>query len=249
MRLSEFQQDFRAWLVAADTGAAHRLPLVERCGLAVYQNNYRGALMSCLEESYPQTRAWIGDGAFRGAAAEHIESIAPHGWTLDDYAEGFPGTLAERFAYDLEVADLARLELALSEAFIAPGAEALTGRDLATVLWDEAELRLVPSATFLDLRTNAADIWSALGSGNDPPRDELLSEPARLIVWRQDFTCCFQVLDADEAGLLPRLAGGLSFGTMCESLVSRHGTDEGIQLAGQALARWTNAGLLRRPRP
>jgi hypothetical protein len=247
MGLNALQQDFRAWLVEADEVAAGRVPLIDRRGLAVYQNNYRGALMACLEDSYPQTSAWIGQAAFRSASADHIDRVAPHSWTLDDYAEGFPATLAERFADDRDVADLARLELALAEAFVAPDGLPLAVGDLAAVDWNEAVLRLVPSASFLSLTTNAADIWSALDEGCDPPHGQKATEPVILIVWRQDFTCCFQRLDADERELLPHLAGGLSFAAMCDTLVGRHGADRGVALAGGLLARWTQAGLLSRP--
>lgn len=244
MGLKTLQQDFRTWLVAADPDAAVRLPLKDRRGLGIYQNNYRGQLMACLEESYPQTLAWIGPEAFGPAAADHVDRTPPNSWTLDDYAEGFPAALAERFPYDLEVAELARLELILSETFVAPDADAQTIENLASIAWDDAELKLVPSASFLDLITNAAEIWSALDHDLDLPQARLLPTPVTLIVWRQEFTCCFQPLDTDEKDLLQHLVGGLRFETMCEKLVQRHGTDRGIPLAGELLARWTHTGLL-----
>lgn len=245
--LGALQRDFQSWIVAADEVAAGRLALSDRRGLGVYQNNYRGQLMSCLEESYPQTLAWIGQEAFQAAVADHIDRYPPHSWTLDDYAEGVPASFAERFPHDAEVAELARLELALSNAFIAPDATTLSIDDLSTIAWEEAHLKLVPSVSFLDLSTNATEIWSALDGGSELSPARLLAEPVTLIIWRQEFTCCYQQLDANEQELLPNLIGGMLFNTMCEQLVQRHGTDQGIRFAGELLARWAQAGLLRRP--
>ncbi|MFX5960847.1 hypothetical protein ABTE72_18965, partial [Acinetobacter baumannii] len=89
----------------------------------------------------------------------------PHSWTLDDYAEGVPASFAEHFPHDAEVAELARLELALSNAFIAPDAAVLSIVELPSIDWDEVQLSLLPSTSFLDLSTNAAEIWSALDGG------------------------------------------------------------------------------------
>jgi len=246
MGLRTLQRDFATWLAAEDHEAAGRLSLVAPEGLSVYLNNYRGQLMGCLTESYPKTQAWIGDSAFLSAAADHVEAVTPHSWTLDDYAEGFPGTLARRYPGDPEVADLARLELALSETFVAPDGDSLSLDAIAHVDWARAQLRLMPSATFLDLTTNAAAIWSAIDGGDVPPAAEILAGPATLLIWRQGFVCCFQELDSNERMLVPLISGGIGFEEVCERLVSLHGSDEGVRLAGELLARWAGAGMLQR---
>ena len=247
MGLRALQEDFRAWLISEDEGSVQRLPLGDRRGLPVYQNNYRGQLMGCLEESYPQTQAWIGSEAFRAIAARHIDAAPPYSWTLDEYAHGFPGTLRQSFPDDPEVVELAALELALGEAFIAEDAEPLTQDDLRSFDWDHAEIRLVPSAAFLSFQTNAEDIWCALDSEETCPQPVVTPQADTIVIWRQDFVCCFQRLEADEAALLPALSIGLSFAVMCERLVAQRGVAEGIERAGALLARWTQAGLLRRP--
>jgi hypothetical protein len=217
----------------------------DRRGLSVYQNNYRAQLMDCLEASYPQTLALIGADAFRSAAAHHVDAVPPHSWTLDEYAEGLPGTLAALFPDQPETADLARLELALAEAFVAPDAPALSLADIPDVAWDTATLRLVPSATFLALSTNAADIWAALNREEAPPAADHGGGVRALILWRHDFTCCFQLMDAQESGPAAPPRHQL-FETMCEELVGA-GADHGLALAGELLARWSQAGLLRHP--
>lgn len=244
MGLNNIQRDFSAWLISEDPLAAARLPLADTRGLAVYLNNYRSQLMSCLEESYPHTLSWIGEDAFRASAADHIDHVPPHSWTLDEYARGFPATLAKCYPADPEVFELACLELALSDAFVAADAVPLTIDRFAQIDWQTAELRLVPSASFQVLSTNAPAIWSALDAGTSPPAVEMASTSLRLVIWRQALTCCFQELDANEQALLPFLASGLRFETMCQNLVARHGAGTGVQCAGELLARWAQAGLL-----
>ncbi|MDZ7894830.1 MAG: DNA-binding domain-containing protein [Sphingobium sp.] len=251
MGLRALQEDFRAWLVSEDEGSVQRLPLGDRRGLPVYQNNYRGQLLGCLEESYPQTQAWIGSEAFRAIAARHIDACRRCVWTAQgtNMRKGFSRQRRWRqsFPDDPEVVELAALELALGEAFIAEDAEPLTQEDLRSFDWDHAEIRLVPSAAFLSFHTNAEDIWCALDSEGACPQPVMTAQADTIVVWRQDFVCCFQRLEADEAALLPALSIGLSFAVMCERLVGQLGVSEGIERAGALLARWTQAGLLRRP--
>ena len=95
MTLAELQRDFRTWLVSASDDAAARLGTDIMAGLSVYQNNYRAQLVGCLEESFPQVRAWLGDDAFLPAAMTHIDSHPPHAWTLDAYPGDFNETLTK----------------------------------------------------------------------------------------------------------------------------------------------------------
>ncbi len=142
MNLIELQRDMRAWLTCEDAAAAARFGDEAAPGLRVYQNNYRAQLAACLEESFEHTRDWIGGEAFHRAIVAHVDRVPPSSWTLDAYARDFPATLAILYPADPEVAELAWLEMALGEAFVAADADALAADDLAAVDWDRAVLRL-----------------------------------------------------------------------------------------------------------
>ena len=86
----------------------------------VYQNNYRTALMACLEESFPCTAEWLGAADFRASAARAIDAAAPDSWSLDHYAGKFPRSIAGQWSDDPVAGDLAALELALSTPLSAP---------------------------------------------------------------------------------------------------------------------------------
>ena len=87
MTLAAWQQDFRTWLTDASKEAAFRVGADAMRGLSVYQNNYRGQLIECLEDSFPQVRMLLGDEAFLHAAITHVNHHPPHAWTLDAYAD------------------------------------------------------------------------------------------------------------------------------------------------------------------
>lgn len=236
MTLAAIQNDFRLWLCASDEAAAARIG--DGPGLAVYQNNYRVQLMDCLESAYPQCLAWLGDAAFRAVAAHHVDRFVPDSWTIDDYPAGFAGTLAAFYPDDPEVGEMALLELALANAFVAVDSAALTTSDLAVTDWDAASLRLAPSASLLTMTTNAAAIWSALAQGEEPPAAALLDGSAIVMTWRLGYISCYRTLDADEAAILRSVGDGLRFADICSTLADRPGDDAPGGRAGALLARW-----------
>lgn len=244
MSLALIQEDFRLWLEQADQDAANRLGPGAQAGLTIYQNNYRTQLAETLADTYVQLSAWIGEDAFLAVAATHIDAVPPSSWTLDAYPAGFPHTLASCFPEDPEVAELARLELTLADAFVAADAQTLGLDDLAGTDWSKASLRLSPSARLLKLQSNAAEIWSALAKGTEPPAAASGDESRGLIVWRRDFICRFRMLDPDEETLLARLGDGMAFERICEELAENRGVEAGIARAGALLARWAGDGFL-----
>ena len=244
MSLLALQRDFRSWLTTESADAGARLETDPAPGLSVYLNNYRASLMGCLAESFKITRAWLGDEAFEAAAANHIDRLPPHSWTLDAYARDLPATLALRYPDDPEVADLARLECALGFAFVGRDADAIDPATLTAIDWDTAVLRFVPTLDLLDVTTNAAAIWSAITSEERPPAAALLPEPTCIAIWRNALTPAFRTLDIDEASALRLMMSGRGFGELCAILIDQHGEEEGPAMAGAFLGQWLRDGTV-----
>ncbi|MFS2004943.1 putative DNA-binding domain-containing protein [Duganella sp. CT11-25] len=244
MMLADLQRDFQAWLVTATPGASLGSDARALAGLAVYQNNYRAQLMGCLEQSYPQLRAWIGEEAFRTAAITHIDGHPPHAWTLDAYAEGFDSTLIALFPDNPDVHELAWIEHALGAAFIASDARSVPADALADIDWDTALLSIAPSFRSAVATTNAEQIWSALWAGETPPESAMLERPGGLLVWRRGYTSCLKQVDALEREALLRLHANGSFAGLCDWLVERLGEADGVARAGQLLAGWLASELI-----
>lgn len=244
MMLADLQRDFQTWLVTAEASASLGGDARAMAGLAVYQNNYRAQLVGCLEQSYPQLRAWIGDEAFRTAAITHIDSHPPHAWTLDAYAEGFDHTLVALFPDNPDVHELAWTEHALGAAFIARDAQPVPLDALAGIDWDTARLSITPSFRSMAVTTNAEQIWSALWEGREPPDSAMLEQPSGLLVWRRGYTSCLKQVDAIEHQALLRLQASGGFAGLCDWLVERLGEADGVAKAGELLANWLAGELI-----
>lgn len=244
MKLADMQRDFQSWLVDASEEAADRLSVHAAAGLAVYQNNYRTQLVNCLKHSFPNLQRWLGEEEFRNAAIAHIDKYPPHAWTLDAYAEDFGQTLRERFPNNPDIHELAWVELALGEAFVARDAEPLSLDALATVDWDNAKLRFTPSLRVQVMTTNVEAIWSALCEELTPPASEMLAEAGGLMVWRRQFTSRLREIDGLEYAALVQLQRNGSFVDLCEMLVARLGEEDGVAKAGSLLAGWLGSELI-----
>ncbi|HEX7695574.1 MAG TPA: DNA-binding domain-containing protein [Sphingomonas sp.] len=244
MTLLDLQRDMRAWLVREDAGAAKRFGADAAPGLRVYQNNYRAQLAACLESSFARTRDWIGGEAFHHAVVAHVERVPPSSWTLDAYPRDFPATLALLYPDDAEVAELAWLECALEEAFVAQDAQAIAAQQLEGVDWDRAILLFTPTLDLAPLSTNATAIWAALAADEVPPPAEMLPEAGAMLVWRSDQVSRFRAIDQIEEQALLTARAGRPFADLCEAMIAMHGQERGIAKAGQLLGQWLADGLV-----
>lgn len=246
MSLPLIQQDFCAWIARSDADAADRIGKGAGPGLAVYQNNYRAQLVACLTEAYERVHAWIGDEAFLTAAAAHIDATPPTHWTLDAYPAGFVATLTALYPDDPDIGELAWLDLALAQAFVAADVDPVRLDQLGAVDWDGAVLHFSPSLLTREVHTNAAAIWSALSEGGTPPAAAPIQDGAMLMVWRLDHISCFRTADDKEARLLGAARAGEPFGTLCATFADEMGVEDSAAEAGRMLGQWLADGLIVR---
>jgi hypothetical protein len=244
MNLSELQHDFRQWLVTSSDKVEQHLHERASHGLAVYQNNYRAQLVGCLEVSYPLLLSRMGVDSFRQIAVAHIDDHPPHAWTLDAYGADFGRTLRERLPNHPDLHELAWMEWALSEAFVAPDNAPLSQDALAQVDWDTARLTLNPSLREHIATTNAYAVWTALQDGAEAPGSVMLDATAGSVAWRRGFSCQLRQIDATEFAALSALREDDRFASLCDDLVDHLGEEAGIAKAGALLAEWIAAGIV-----
>lgn len=244
MSLGALQRDFVQWLRGDVEDAPPPFGPAAAAGLAIYRNNYRAALVACLEHGFARTGQWLGGAAFREACVTHVRRVPPGSWTLDAYGRDFPATLARLHPLDPEVAELATLELALADAFVAADAEIRLPRDGRAIDWDRAVLAFHPSIGLHPLTTNAPAIWSALDADIMPPPAARLPEPATLLVWRRGEVSRFETIDRAEARALLACRSGLTFGALCMETVRELGEEAGVATAGAWLGRWIAQALI-----
>jgi len=236
MTLAQLQTGFRDRL----TESAVHVP----AGLAIYQNNYRSQLVGCLQESYPQLRAWLGDPAFLQVARTHIARHRPTGWTLDAYGANFGATLLAVFPDNPDLHELAWIEAALARAFVAQDAVPVVASAVQPVDWDRARLRFTPSLSLAPAATNAADIWWAMQGKANAPESRMLDRPAGVMAWRRGYVACLRSLAPLEYGALTHARADGHFGRLCDMLVAQLGESDGIAKAGSLLADWIGSELI-----
>jgi hypothetical protein len=251
MTLAARQQAFMAAILDDETPLPDGWSARHAAGLAIYRNNYRSALVEALAATYERTCKWVGEESFRRAAAHHLILNPPGSWTIDAAGAGFDGTLAELFAADPEVAELAALEWAMHRAFVAADDTPLTAADFAAHTADFGEedwgglgFTFVSGTAALAVSHDIGALWKALGAQAFAAPDIALAEPHMLLVWREGLRPVFRLADAAEGEAFAMARDGGNFGDICAGLVERLGPDEGVARAGALLGRWLQDGLI-----
>ena len=227
----------REWLETGDPDTTNRLGDSVRPGLNVYLNNYRMQLLHCLDHAFPHTRSWLGSNRFHAGARCHIMAQPPTAWTLDAYPASFAAEVGTLFPDDPVAPELAKLELALSDAQTAADRLPLT-RDMFVHLgWDHVALTHASGGHILRHFSNAAEIWSALSRAESPPVAKTNEVPIDILVWRSTWAPCFRTLDPDEAELFVQMTNPLAFTDICMQLEQKLGEQAALKRAGLLLAR------------
>ena len=195
LSLREFQSAMRAGLLDdSSTVAAPLLAevLIPADRVSIYRNTSRIALTNALRLNYPAVQRLVGEDFFAAAADIFITKEPPRTAWLDFYGAAFPEFL-ERFrpAASLPyLADVARLERAVSRALHAADAEAVTPSKLAG-LAESAQGRVSflphPSISLQSSKYPVDAIWRAVLARDDAALAaiDLGSGAVRLLIERR----------------------------------------------------------------
>lgn len=227
----------------------------QSAGLAVYRNNYRSALVEALRSTYERTERWVGEDAFRRAAAHHLISRPPSSWTLDEAGRGFDKTCEQLFANDPEVEELAWLEWTMLDIFtmrdVTPldqGGFASATAEFSEADWGGMRLQFVPGTEHREVKHDLLALWNALGSNEFERIESALDHPQSCIVWREGERPVFALVPTDEGAALSAMINGASYEEACALLAQDATNDEQVQQvamrAGAMLGRWLNDGMI-----
>ena len=251
MTLAELQDSFQQALLAGSEGILTQLadgPRLPKEGLlGLYRDSYILRLIEFAQNDHELLSAYLGDDEFEHMARGYAAAYPSRYRNARDFCAHLPRYLAEAEPYCAypEIAELGALEKALTDAFYAVDQAAIGVSDLAGFApGDWAFFQFTPHASALRLsfRTNAADIWSALKRGAEPPAAGP-DGPHRILVWRLDVPK-FRVLAEEEAMLWDEAANGVRFGTLCEMAAIYGDADQAAARAAGYLQGWMASGLL-----
>lgn len=251
--LKELQARFQAGIMAGDDAALRDIndsaTESRETLFGVYRHAYGARLVEVLGNDYELTHTYLGDDAFadlaRAYIAAHPSDKRNARW-FGRYLPEFLRTTAP-FSAHKEVAELATLEKALADAFDGPDATPVSMEELAAIPpedWANLVFTAHPTAIRLRLKTNAADIWMALNDEKTPPAPAQLPEPQTVLVWRQDLTSRFRLLDPEEAMMWAEATRGARFGVLCEMVATFAGAQEAELRAATYLKTWLDTGSL-----
>jgi len=253
-RLLDVQRGFRTAVLAGNglpppaAVVGGRVSAAARLG--IYRNNVIGNLTRALRLSYPAVERLVGEEFFAAAAQRFIVAAPPHIADLNQYGEGFADFLAEfeAAASVPYLADVARLEWAVSRALHAPAALPLTPKALGAVPAErQADLRFRPHPTLslLTLNYPARAIWQAVLIADADERSARLAAIApqsggeSVAVLRSDGALDIDVLAEAAFALAQALTDGRSLAEALECVA----THDAARLLADFLARGFFAGF------
>jgi hypothetical protein len=250
--LAALQEALQAYVLrGSDEIATHvvgtaRVPAATR--LAIYGNAYRLRLTEALAGNYPALVKLIGDEGFADLAADYIRAHDSHRASIRWYGDALAAFLESdpRYAEAPLLAELARWEWALSEAFDAADAQPLAPEALATVepeRWADLRFTWHPSVRTVALAWNAPQIRAAIKDGRERPPAGLCDEPQPWLVWRHGLDVRYRSVDALESRGIEMSRGGASFGELCELIAAHDASQAAVRAAGW-LREWLGAGLI-----
>jgi hypothetical protein len=253
--LDDLQRAFQDYLLVSDATAfanavrdtkkADRITLLD-----VYRDGYALRLIEVLTNDYPGVVAMCGPAdfdhlsrAYIAAHPSHYPSVRWFGKHLADFAAG-----TAPYSRAPAVAEMARFEWALGDAFDAPdlapiAADALIA--LAPEAWETLSFQPLPSLRLLTLAHDVAQAWQRR---DEVPSGDLeverTAEPVTWVIWRPQLTSHFRSLEPDEAAMLGALTEGRPFPELCESLVAHVGEESAPARAAGLLRGWVEAGMI-----
>lgn len=166
--LEDFKAPAPEGLVAGDAARA-------AARFMIHRGNVIESLANALGHAYPAVKAIAGEGNFRVLAAAFVRACPPLKPQLLAYGAEFPAFVAGHGAAMRDfpfLADLARLEWAMNEAYYADEAPALTPETLAAVPTERlAALRLSlhPATRLVASEFSLHAIWQAAAAGGTAP--------------------------------------------------------------------------------
>lgn len=203
----------------------------------IYHGMYVLRMAEALESDYPALAHFLGEKRWTTLVRGYVAAHPSRSYTLNVLGRKLPDWLLEAEGLPRRgfCHDLARLELAVTEAFDAPETRRLSEADLAGVPGEAwAGARLVPSAALrlVELRWNANE-W--LDSTKDHRHDH--PKPRRRDAWvavfRQRYAVYRRELARPAFRLLSDLSAGLPVGEAIAAALGRRGAP-----AEDALTRW-----------
>jgi len=251
-RLPALQEDFQSYLLSLSGAMEQEIvsdTLDARMRLQIYADAYRLRLIEALETDFVALRAALGPEEFDRLGRAYIDANPSDHYSVRYFGRNLSRFLAQTDPYREQpvLADIARFEWAMTDAFDAPDANVATVADMAAVPpndWPGLRFALHPSLQRIDLQWNASAIWHAADEDEALPAPEQAEYPVGWMIWRQGLQIYFRSLSVDQAWMLDALGDGQNFAEVCEGLTEWIDAQYVAGHAAGLLKQWVTDGLI-----
>ena len=213
--------------------------------LAVYQGMYPLRMQEALAADYPGLKAFLGDHLFEHFVADYVAVHPSRSYTLNRLGDRVPEFVKswhhEKRAF---LADLARLELALTETFDAVEGDAPAAVPPVHVDadWESRRFGIAPTLRLLSFRHGAGPALDAIKAGRRASTRPVASWVA---IHRRNFAVYRLNLARGEFHLLTALAAGETLGKALRVSARRAKKPLSPAAVRKAFRIWTSEGILR----
>ena len=211
--------------------------------LAVYQGMYPLRMHDALAADFPGLKAFLGDHLFGHFVADYVAKHPSRSYTLNRLGDAVPEYVRTwhhpRRAF---LADLARLELAVTEVFDAGEDEAAVPPGHVDADWESRQFGVAPTLRLLSFRHAAGPALDALKAGRRVPARPKASWAA---VHRRSFVVYRLDLSRGEFHLLSALAAGETLGKALRLSARKAGKALSPAAVRKGFRVWTSEGILR----
>lgn len=241
LSLHKLQSEFARWMlgeqaaVLAETVSGNGLAPEAR--LQIYRNIVFNNLTAALSTAYPAVLKLVGEEFFDGAAARYIRDYPSVSGNLQDFGAQFAeclGSISETATLPY-LADVAQLEWARQQAYLAADAAPLEPGALTTVADDkqnDLRLALHPSVHLFESNYPVLDIWGFCQRDTDE-RLTLGDTGQLVLIWRTDIQISMQALTKAQYAFSDSLMKQDTLGS-----AQAHALDLGTDFDVSIFLRW-----------
>jgi hypothetical protein len=216
--------------------------------VAIYSRMFFARLYDCLAEDYPAVVKLCGHETFGRIARAYLEKHPSRHYSLNFLGRKLPEFLdgPVRFPRRALLADVARVERAISESFDAPVSPVMTPADMALVppaAWEKGRVRLSDSLRLLALDHGANAIVTACRQGK--PLPPLRRAKSWIAVYRKEWTVWRADLTEPMHAVLAALRTGKPLGAALAA-AARHFEGSPAEMQAEVhrwFGEWAREGL------
>ncbi len=226
---------------------SHLLTSAER--VEIYHGMYLLRMVEALEADYPAVRHFLGEEAFERLVIEYVGTFPSRGYTLNRLGDHLPAFLGEHRErpHAVFLADLARYELAVTEAFDERESPILSPdavKAIPATAWPMARLEPVAAFRLLALRHPVTPHVEASKLGSAPPAPR--RRQCWIAVYRRNYSVMRVDLSRAQYKLLSALASGTPLGEAVAAVVLQLRASRRESAVFRWFSSWVAAGMFSR---